>query len=75
MTVCDLIVALHNLNYSFHSLNYSFHSLNSQCFQRHYLTSSQSDKAVDHYQQNCMMMIDFKIAIHSLTVHIDMKTD
>ena len=73
--MCDSVVALHSLNYLFHSLDYSFHSLDSQHFQRHYLTSSQSDEAVDCYQQNCIMMIDFEVAIHSLAVHISMKAD
>jgi len=68
MMIYNLIVALY-------SLNYLFYSLDSQHFQRHYLTSSQSDEAVDCYQQNCMMMINFKVTIHSLTVHIDMKAD
>ncbi len=75
MMMCNSVIAFYSLNYLFCSLDYLFYSLNLQHFQRHYLTSSQSDEAVDHYQQNCMIMINFKVAIHSLTVYISIKTD
>jgi len=73
MVACDSVVALHSLNYLFHSLDYLFHSLDSRRFRRRYLTSSWSDEAVGCYQQNCMVVIDFKVAIHSLAVHIGME--